>query len=43
MIRAISANRIRPVIDRSFPLREIGAAFRYFESKQYFGKVCLEL
>ena len=43
MIRAISANRIRPVIDRTFPLREIGAAFRHFESKQYFGKVCLRL
>jgi NADPH:quinone reductase-like Zn-dependent oxidoreductase len=43
MIRAISATRIRPVIDRTFPLREAGAAFRYFESKQYFGKVCLEL
>ncbi len=42
MIRAISANRLRPVIDRSFPLREIAAAFEYFESQRHFGKVCLE-
>jgi NADPH:quinone reductase-like Zn-dependent oxidoreductase len=43
MIRAITANRLRPVIDRSFPLEEIGAAFEYYESQRHFGKVCLEL
>lgn len=43
MIRAITANKLKPVIDRSFPLREITAAFGYFESKKYFGKVCLEI
>jgi NADPH:quinone reductase-like Zn-dependent oxidoreductase len=43
MIRAITANRLRPVIDRRFPLQEIAAAFGYYESQKHFGKVCLEL
>src|SRR5437879_232370 len=33
MIRAITANRLKPVIDRCFLLREIGTAFRYYESQ----------
>ena len=43
MIRAITANRLKPVIDRRFPLHEIVAAFKYYESQKHFGKVCLEL
>jgi NADPH:quinone reductase-like Zn-dependent oxidoreductase len=43
MIRAINANRLKPVIDRSFPLQEIVAAFKHYESQTHFGKVCLEL
>jgi NADPH:quinone reductase-like Zn-dependent oxidoreductase len=43
MIRAITANRLKPVIDRSFPLRDIVAAFKHCESQKHFGKVCLEL
>jgi NADPH:quinone reductase-like Zn-dependent oxidoreductase len=43
MIRAITANRLKPVIDRCFPLQEIAPAFEYYESRQQFGKVCLEL
>jgi NADPH:quinone reductase-like Zn-dependent oxidoreductase len=43
MIRAIEANRLKPVIDRLFPLQEIVAAFAYYESQKHFGKVCLEL
>jgi NADPH:quinone reductase-like Zn-dependent oxidoreductase len=43
MIRAITANRIKPVIDRSFALNDITDAFRYYESQQHFGKVCLQL
>jgi NADPH:quinone reductase-like Zn-dependent oxidoreductase len=42
MIRAITVNRLKPVIDRRFPLEEIGTAFEYFESQKHFGKVCLE-
>lgn len=42
MIRAITVNRLRPVIDRTFALQEIVAAFEYYESQKHFGKVCLE-
>jgi NADPH:quinone reductase-like Zn-dependent oxidoreductase len=42
MIRAITVNRLRPVIDRRFPLEEISAAFEHYESAPHFGKVCIE-
>ena len=42
MIRAITANRLTPVIDRRFPLQEIIAAFKIYESQKHFGKVCLD-
>jgi NADPH:quinone reductase-like Zn-dependent oxidoreductase len=42
MNRAIAVNRIRPVIDRSFPWTEVAAAMRYLESGAHFGKVVLE-
>lgn len=43
MIRAIDANGIRPIIDRHFPLEEIANAFRYQETNQHFGKICLDI
>lgn len=43
MIRAITVNRLQPVIDRRFPLQEIVAAFQHYESQSHFGKVCLDL
>jgi len=43
MIRAMTVNRLKPVIDRSFTLQDIGGAFAYYESQKHFGKVCLEL
>jgi NADPH:quinone reductase-like Zn-dependent oxidoreductase len=43
MIRAIEVNRLKPVIDRSFPLQDIAAAFRHYEAQKHFGKVCLEV
>ena len=42
MIRAIDANGLKPVIDKSFGLEEIVAAFQYQESNRHFGKICLE-
>jgi NADPH:quinone reductase-like Zn-dependent oxidoreductase len=42
MIRGLEASGIRPVIDRSFGLDEISDAFRYQESGQHIGKICLE-
>lgn len=43
MIRAIEANRIKPVIDRTYPLDEIADAFRHQAAGKHFGKVCLSL
>jgi NADPH:quinone reductase-like Zn-dependent oxidoreductase len=43
MIRAIDVNRIRPIVDRSFPLEEIAGAFSYYGLGQHFGKVCLNV
>lgn len=42
MIRAINANGMRPVLDRSFALTDIVEAFKYQETNQHFGKICLE-
>jgi NADPH:quinone reductase-like Zn-dependent oxidoreductase len=42
MIRAIDANGMKPVIDRSFGLEDIVEAFKYQESNRHFGKICLE-
>jgi len=43
MIRAIDANGLKPVIDRSFPLENLADAFRYQESGAHFGKICVEI
>lgn len=43
MVRAITVNGLKPVIDRRFPLQDISAAFKHYESQKHFGKVCLEL
>lgn len=37
----VAAGRIRPVIDRSFPLAEAAAAHRYMESGRHVGKILL--
>ena len=42
MVRAIEANQMRPVIDRSFPLEQIADAFRHQASGRHFGKIVLE-
>ena len=43
MVRAIDANGMRPVIDKEFPLESMADAFRYQESNQHFGKICLKV
>jgi NADPH:quinone reductase-like Zn-dependent oxidoreductase len=43
MIAAVEANDLQPVIDRTFALEELGEAFRYQESQQHFGKICVSL
>lgn len=42
MIRSINVSGIKPVLDRSFPLEELGDAFRHQESGTHFGKICVE-
>jgi NADPH:quinone reductase-like Zn-dependent oxidoreductase len=42
MVNAINTSGIRPIIDRSFGLEELGAAFRYQETGQHFGKIVIE-
>jgi NADPH:quinone reductase-like Zn-dependent oxidoreductase len=44
MIRALDANpRVRPVIDRTFPLEQLADAFRHEEGATHFGKICIEI
>ncbi|WP_416907857.1 MAG: zinc-dependent alcohol dehydrogenase family protein [Polymorphobacter sp.] len=43
MIRAIEANGIKPVIDRTFAMAELGEAFKYQASAAHFGKICVSL
>jgi NADPH:quinone reductase-like Zn-dependent oxidoreductase len=42
MNRAILFHKIEPVIDRTFPWKELKEALRYMESQQHFGKICLQ-
>lgn len=43
MVRAINANGMHPVIDKQLPVENIVDAFRYQESNQHFGKICLDV
>jgi NADPH:quinone reductase-like Zn-dependent oxidoreductase len=43
MVKAIDANKMRPIIDKVFPLENIVEAFKYQETNQHFGKICLEM
>ena len=43
MNAAISANALRPVIDKVFPFAEAPAAFHHMQSAQHFGKIVLTM
>ena len=43
MIAAIEAANIKPVIDSSFPLDDIAAAFAHQRAQKHFGKICLDI
>jgi NADPH:quinone reductase-like Zn-dependent oxidoreductase len=43
MNRAITANQLRPVIDRVFPFEQSLDALRYMQSAQHFGKIVIRL
>ncbi|SCA58157.1 NADPH:quinone reductase [Candidatus Terasakiella magnetica] len=38
----ITEHKLQPIIDRSFNFDEVPSAFKYLESGQHFGKVCIE-
>jgi len=42
MVRGIEAMGLKPVIDKSFPLEEISAAFTMMQAGGHFGKIALE-
>jgi NADPH:quinone reductase-like Zn-dependent oxidoreductase len=39
----IFAGRLRPAVDRTFPLAELRAAHEYLEKSQMFGKIIITL
>lgn len=41
MVKAIDANRLKPVIDKCFALEQLAEAFQYQEKNLHFGKICL--
>jgi len=43
MIAAIEANGLKPVIDSTYPLDQIAAAFAHQISQKHFGKICLAI
>ena len=43
LVKAVVVNRIAPVIDRVFPFEQALEAVRYFESRERFGKVVIEV
>ncbi len=42
-MKLVAASRLKPVVDRTFPLAEAAAAHAYLESAQQFGKVVLKV
>jgi NADPH:quinone reductase-like Zn-dependent oxidoreductase len=43
MLAAIAAHKLRPVIDRVFPLPQIRTAIEYLGTGRHVGKVCIEI
>ncbi len=41
LVRAVAHHRLRPVVDRVFPLAEAREAFEHLASGRHFGKVCV--
>jgi len=41
MNRAITLHKLRPIVDRVFPFKEVPEALRYMESSAHFGKICV--
>jgi NADPH:quinone reductase-like Zn-dependent oxidoreductase len=42
VLKHVFSGRVKPVVDRTFPLKEARAAHEYMEKSQMFGKIVLE-
>jgi NADPH:quinone reductase-like Zn-dependent oxidoreductase len=42
MVAAIEAHKLKPVIDRRYPVDRVGDALHLMKSGDHFGKICLE-
>jgi alcohol dehydrogenase len=43
MLRAVGGHAIKPVIDRAFPLAQLGDALTWLQGGNHVGKVCIEI
>jgi len=43
MVKFIDQNQFQPIVDKVFAVEEMGSAFKYQETNQHFGKICLEI
>jgi NADPH:quinone reductase-like Zn-dependent oxidoreductase len=43
VLKHVFSGKLKPVVDRTFPMSEVRAAHEYMESGQMFGKVVLTL
>lgn len=43
MLAAIAAHKLKPVVDRIFPLTEIRAAIEHLGARRHIGKVCIAI
>jgi NADPH:quinone reductase-like Zn-dependent oxidoreductase len=41
VLKLVFSGKLKPVVDRVFPLEEIRAAHEYMEKSQMFGKIVL--
>jgi NADPH:quinone reductase-like Zn-dependent oxidoreductase len=41
VLRHVFAGKLKPVVDKVFPLKEIRAAHEYMEKSEMFGKIVL--
>ena len=41
VLKLVFSGKLKPIVDRTFPLSEIRAAHEYLEKSQMFGKVVL--
>jgi NADPH:quinone reductase-like Zn-dependent oxidoreductase len=41
MNKAITVNRLKPIVDRVFPFDDVIGAFRYYAAGENFGKIVI--